>query len=172
MAKYTILFGEYLQTNELPTIFDEITGFSDLFVLKYIDHEIGFETEWLFEQKLLGRANLVIPIYKQRLTALAEMENKLFNRYQITTTEQISGSYVNGATEQKQTILPFNANTAEPNNITETTDTTNTESRTNTRSEDLRPSELKQGLDEIKNTQNFLIEKLLDEFKNLFMAVY
>lgn len=172
MAQYTELLGEYLQNHELPVIFDEIPNFKDNFILRYIDHEIGFETEWLFEQKLLGRANLVIPIYKERLTALSNIENKLFNEYQITTSETIDGTYINGETEQKQTVLPFNNNTATPNNITNNAETTNTEARKNIRMEDLRPSELKYSYDEIRNTKNFLQEQLLGEFKNLFMQVY
>ena len=61
MAKYTEQFGEWLKNHSLPVIFDEIESLKDLFILKYIDCEIGYETEWLFEQKLILKANIVIP---------------------------------------------------------------------------------------------------------------
>ena len=83
MAKYTELFGEYLQNNTLPNIFDEIENFKSLFILKYIDSEIGFETEYLFTQKLLLYANLYIPEYKKRIEALKNVENTLFNKLQL-----------------------------------------------------------------------------------------
>ena len=51
MAKYTEQFGEWLKNHSLPDIFNEIESLKDLFILKYIDCEIGYETEWLFEQK-------------------------------------------------------------------------------------------------------------------------
>lgn len=71
MAKYTELLGEYLENgNELPAIFSTITDFDDFFTARYIDREIGFETEQLFSVKLEGKANYVIPLYSQRITAL------------------------------------------------------------------------------------------------------
>ena len=112
MAKYTELFGEYLKNNTLPDIFDEIENFKSLFILKYIDSEIGFETEYLFTQKLLLYANLYIPEYKMRIEALKNVENTLFNKLQLKTQETMNASYLNGEQTQKQTILPFNADNA------------------------------------------------------------
>ena len=75
MAKYTELFAEYLESGgELPAAFDEIVGFKDLFIGNFIDKEIGFETEVLFAIKLETKANIVIPVYAERITAL---ESKL-----------------------------------------------------------------------------------------------
>ena len=74
MAKYTEQFGEWLKNHSLPVIFDEIENLKDLFILKYIDCEIGYETEWLFEQKLILKANIVIPEYKDRIQALKTAE--------------------------------------------------------------------------------------------------
>ena len=44
MAKYTESLIEYLQTNELPAIFDEIPDFQAPFTGKYRDYELRFET--------------------------------------------------------------------------------------------------------------------------------
>lgn len=71
MAKYTETLGEYLESGHtLPTIFSQITDFDKHFLARYIDREIGFETEALFEIKLEGKANIIIPLYKDRITQL------------------------------------------------------------------------------------------------------
>ena len=45
MAKYTELFAEYLESGgELPTAFDTINGFKDLFVGHFIDKDEKDET--------------------------------------------------------------------------------------------------------------------------------
>ena len=62
MAKYTETLGEYLASgHSLPTVFADITNFDTYFLARYIDREIGFETEDLFEIKLEGKANIIIP---------------------------------------------------------------------------------------------------------------
>lgn len=71
MAKYTETLGEYLESGHtLPAIFDDITDFDKHFLARYIDREIGFETEALFEIKLEGKANIIIPLYKDRIQQL------------------------------------------------------------------------------------------------------
>lgn len=71
MAKYTETLGDYLNSgHSLPAIFSQITDFDKYFLARYIDREIGFETETLFETKLEGKALLIIPLYKDRITAL------------------------------------------------------------------------------------------------------
>ena len=71
MAKYTETLADYLAGGrDLPAEFALIDGFDKLFVGKYVDHELGFETEDLFEIKLELKAALVIPIYKERLDQL------------------------------------------------------------------------------------------------------
>lgn len=75
-AKYTEYLSDYLSHGyELPADFGLIDGFDDLFVGHYIDREIGFETEDLFEVKLASKAALVMPVYATRLAQLnAAME--------------------------------------------------------------------------------------------------
>lgn len=71
MAKYTETLGEYLEAgHSLPSIFSQITDFDKYFLARYIDREIGFETETLFGIKLEGKADLVIPLYKDRIDEL------------------------------------------------------------------------------------------------------
>ena len=71
MAKYTETLGEYLASGHtLPSVFSDITGFDTHFLARYIDREIGFETEALFEIKLEGKANIIIPLYKDRIQQL------------------------------------------------------------------------------------------------------
>ena len=172
MAKYTEQFGEWLKNHSLPDIFNEIENLKDLFILKYIDCEIGYETEWLFEQKLILKANIVIPEYKDRIQALKTAENKLFNLANIKTQDNANNTYNNGEQVTKQVVLPLNEESAEPNSVTTATPTINSDERSATRVEDLRPADLKIQIDEIERTRKFLMDKLLGEFKNLFMGVY
>lgn len=172
MAKYTEQFGEWLKNHSLPDIFNEIENLKDLFILKYIDCEIGYETEWLFERKLILKANIVIPEYKDRINALKTAKNKLFNLTSIKTQDNANNTYNNGEQVTKQVILPLNEETAEPNSVTTATPTINSDIRNLTRTEELRPNEIKLQIDEIEKTSQFLMNKLLGEFKNLFMGVY
>lgn len=172
MAKYTEQFGEWLKNHSLPDIFNDIENLKDLFILKYIDCEIGYETEWLFEQKLILKANIVIPEYKDRINALKTAKNKLFNLTSIKTQDNANNTYNNGEQVTKQVILPLNEETAEPNSVTTATPTINSDIRNLTRTEELRPNEIKLQIDEIEKTSQFLMNKLLGEFKNLFMGVY
>lgn len=172
MAKYTEQFGEWLKNHSLPDIFNEIENLKDLFILKYIDCEIGYETEWLFEQKLILKANIVIPEYKDHINALKTAKNKLFNLTSVKTQDNATNTYNNGEQVTKQVILPLNEETAEPNSVTTATPTINSDVRNLTRTEELRPNEIKLQIDEIEKTSQFLMNKLLGEFKNLFMGVY
>lgn len=80
MAKYTELLSEYLENGgALPAAFDNISGFKTLFIGKYCDCEIGFETPVLFAIKLETRANAVIPAYAARIAAIESAMNNLSN---------------------------------------------------------------------------------------------
>ena len=93
MAKYTETLGEYLEAgHSLPSIFSQITDFDKYFLARYIDREIGFETETLFEIKLEGKADLVIPLYKDRILALNTAIMALSTPNKKTTVDK-SGYY-------------------------------------------------------------------------------
>lgn len=86
MAKYTELLSEYIEDGgELPAVFEQIIGFDELFVGYYCDAEIAFETPTLFSIKLNTMANMVIPVYAQRITALKELYRDVLNPRKIRT---------------------------------------------------------------------------------------
>lgn len=172
MPKFTITLANYLQSHELPTIFNDIVGFSEIFILEYLDREIGFETEWLFEQKLLGRSNLVVPLYVERISKLKIIEEKLFTQLQVQRSESKLGNYNLGKQLQKVTNLPFNDDVTEPNTINESDEVLNSDEIMTTYAEDLHPSDLKLQYDEILNTEKFILRRLLNEFNDLFMKIY
>lgn len=130
MAKYTELFAEYLESGgELPAAFADIDGFEDLFKGYYIDKEIGFETEVLFKIKLETYANLIIPVYVERIENFKTAYNKILNpsksrnttytRGQRKTTSVIAqrtntSKLEAGEQAEQNWDLPFNGNTADP----------------------------------------------------------
>ena len=76
----TEFFGEYIKNNAggFPSAFDKIPAldgieFKDLFLEHFCDREIGFETEALFAIKLNARADLVCPIYVQKINDLNKL---------------------------------------------------------------------------------------------------
>lgn len=137
MAKYTETLAEYMNNGgELPAVFDTINGFSDLFVAKYIDREIGSETEDLFKIKLELKANLVIPAYKARIDEKAELKELLLHPSKkrvrsgnTTRTREGTISHTTGLADN-ETITTRNGSivhtidgtdTGSPNNQTVTT---------------------------------------------------
>lgn len=75
MANYTMTLHE-MMNNPLTPIFpsnypfyceDEQLKkeFEETFILHYLTNEIGFETPYLFNQKLLGKLKLIMPYYEQ-----------------------------------------------------------------------------------------------------------
>lgn len=76
----TEFFGEYIKNNAdgFPSAFDKIPAldgiaFKDLFLEHFCDREIGFETEALFAIKLNAHADLVCPIYVQKINDLNKL---------------------------------------------------------------------------------------------------
>ena len=160
MARYTETLGEYLNNgNTLPTVFNTISDFTELFTLNYIEREIGFETEELFTLKLEGRANIVIPFYKNKidnLTATLSRITRPTRKTTITGTGTVnlaktgtattqkdiadsgidtvgnSGSATNGATEAKTYELPINDQNATATGKATTASVTNSSSNTET----------------------------------------
>lgn len=173
MAKYTILFMQYLEDgNPLPDSFSLIDGFSDLFKKRYCDHEIGFETEGLFYMKLDLKASLVIPKYAERIAKLASAWLEFDSPAKVYY--EISNSTANvGKQKTKLTDLPINATTAEPNSVTESDPYENGEERESTRRETgASGDEAIRRLEFLNKDVSNIMEKCLDEFKTLFMQVY
>lgn len=173
MAKYTELLAEYLaKGGALPSSFSLIQGFEDLFIMRYCDHEIGYETEETFFIKLSLKADLIMQTYKDKIDARALYWAKVPNptkvHYELTTTD-----YNMGAQKIKTTELPFDASSAQPNLINEN-DAYANDDRREARHEDNGETldEVMRMLDFLNKDVTTLIEKLLNEFKPLFMAVY
>ena len=75
MANYTMTIAEMVN-NPLTPIFPSNypfycddnqlkKEFEETFILHYLTNEIGFETPYLFNQKLLGKLKLIMPYYEQ-----------------------------------------------------------------------------------------------------------
>lgn len=165
MAKYTELFSEYLESGgELPTAFDQIDGFKDLFVGHFIDKEIGFETEVLFAIKLETKANIVIPVYAERITALENAISKLVNPQKVRKT------VVDGGEQNSQTwALPFNSQDADPNAKAHSDAIHNEDEVTES---GLTPDEAIRMVEKMEGQIYLIKDALLNEFDSLFMKVY
>lgn len=173
MAKYTMLLADYLaRGGALPSSFALIEGLEEIFLGRYCDHEIGFETDELFYIKLEHKANLLIPKYAERISLRAQYWAQAPNptkvRYEKATTQ-----YNMGAQRITTAELPFNAVEATPSVVNRNDEYTNDDER------ELRHEENGATLDEVikmldylNKEVNDLVMKLIDEFKPLFMAVY
>ena len=149
-ARYTETLADYLNNgNTLPSVFGEITDFDDLFVQEYFNQEIGFETEQMFETRLEGKANVVIPYYKSKITEIEALVTAITDPNKTTTVTNSgqditvnnlnenhsgaditdsTGSTTLGATKQKQTELPVNSSTSTPNKVIDTDQVINSSS--------------------------------------------
>lgn len=172
MAKYTEIYFDYVKGGgEIPSTFNQIEGFKDLFEAYYGDKEIGFETPYLFGIKLEMKANLVIPFYKQKLDILNETYTALASNSR-TISENSDRTFIGGARKGKTTNFPLNAQTNTPTGITEDDSYTDSDASLNGRTEDYTASDLLMKLEALKRKENSLLESLLEEFKDLFMKVY
>ena len=173
MAKYTELFVEYLAGGgALPSAFNQIEGFEDLFKGYYADKEIGFETEELFAIKLETYANIFIPIYKQRIDDLAVAITGARNP--TKTFYENYNAYINaGKQKGTQTELPYDSTTAEPTTVTESDAYQNAENKTTTRTESgATVNEAYYKIERLNSEVKPLILKLLKEFAPCFMGIY
>ncbi len=173
MAKYTMLLAEYLEMGgQLPASFALINGFEDLFIARYCDHEIGFETDALFYIKLELKADIYMQKYADKIQRLATAWGIYDNPVRVRFTEehkQFDGGKQHGST----TELPFDSETAEPSVISDTDAYKNTEARATTEQESGEThDEAIASIEFLNNKVKSLIEDLLNEFKPLFMGVY
>lgn len=173
MSKYTMLLADYLaRGGALPSSFALIEGFENLFLGQYCDYEIGFETDELFKIKLEHKANLLLPLYAEKINLRAEYWLKATNPTKVRY-EKATSVYNMGAQRITTSELPFIGNEATPNVVNRNDEYSNDDVR------ELRHEENGETLDEVikmleylNREVNDLIMKLLNEFKPLFMAVY
>lgn len=173
MAKYTELFADYLKDGgALPSVFSSIIGFEDLFKGYYCDKEIGFETEILFAIKLETYANIYVPMYAQRISALATALTNASNPVKVHY-ERYDTTINAGAQKAQSTDLPINASTATPSSVLATDAYVNTDARVTNREESgFTVDEAYRVIDKLNEEVRPLIRKLLDAFKPCFMGVY
>ncbi len=184
MAKYTQLFSEWLEDGGgLPSVFDNIEGFGDLFIAHFCDHEIGFETPALFAMKFNAAAELWIPVYKDRIDSLQELYKKLENptktriktgeilrKYGEITTGRTELPAVNIAAEDREDLTGF-SDPASVNTDKEHTDSEAYNNVTDTES-GLTPSEALNQIETLAGNIRNLKNELLSRFNNIFMQVY
>lgn len=167
MAKYTETLLDYIEAGgTLPALFESIEGFPDLFVQRFCDYEIGFETPELFAQKLEGATKIHIPYYKKLIDAQNTLISKLstgYDREHITTTTL-------GEQDSKSWAYPFNgASDVNPAARTLSTETVNTVSE---RSTGYTPDELARMIELAESVKRNLLNELLDKFKTCFMIIF
>ena len=167
MAKYTETLIDYIEAGgTLPALFESIEGFPDLFVQRFCDYEIGFETPDLFAQKLEGAAKIYIPYYKKLIDAQSTLISKLstgYDREHITTTTL-------GEQDSKSWAYPFNGTSdINPAARTLSTETINTVSE---RSTGYTPDELARMIELAESVKRNILGELLDKFKTCFMIIF
>lgn len=168
MSKYTETLVEFLEGGgSLPAAFAKIEGFEDLFVARYCDKEIGFETEALFQIKLEERAAIIIPAYVKRIQATEAAWLTVTD-----PTRKQTRTFNSAEKRSSSSSLPLNAQTAQPSQTAKAdafTDTDTTTFEGITPDEAIRRAEYFQKLD---GTAWILLDACLREFENLFMKVY
>jgi len=164
MAKYTETLQEYLEDNDLPTKFEEIDGFSELFIGRYCDSEIGFETEELFTVKLQHYADLYIDVYKERIQDVASALTKIKAPVKTVYTQADFGGRKN-----KRTDLPVDSTDVTPTSIDESeraTDNTNVQESGHNAQDSIT-------LFKTLNEQvKIIVDELLKQFNKCFMGIY
>ena len=173
MAKYTMLFAEYLERGgACPASFGLILGFEDLFKKHYCDKEIGFETEALFYMKLEEKADLFMQQYADRIQRVATAWGVFDSPAKVHYTDEYK-TFNAGEQHAKTTELPFDSTDAEPSLLNDSEAYENSDTRATTERETgethdeaIRTIEFLNG--SVKN----LLMQLLKEFKPLFMGVY
>lgn len=174
MAKYTISYADYVRKGgAIPASFADIEGFETLFLERYADREIGFETADIFAYKLQLKADLWIPDYKERLAWQNVLLAKIDGELTKTSTDTANGTTTIGAQRSTTTNLPFNATEATPNQVNNSDASTNesADNSTHTETEALRGSEIGERLRLAEERAN-LLNSLLNKFETLFMGVY
>ena len=172
MAKYTETLAEQVAGGGvLPSAsFALIAGFEDLFKERYAGNEIGFETETLFALRLDARAKIVMPVYADKVTAMASAMTgiKLPARghYETKIYGEVKASSSGSVTE-----LPMTG-TASPSSSTENGATTETHTDTTELHETITPAEFIEIIDALNAKIGLILNDCLNEFKTLFMGIY
>nr|DAT73367.1 MAG TPA: Lower collar protein [Caudoviricetes sp.] len=129
MANYTMTIYE-LMNNPLTQVFpsdypfyceDERCRkeFEETFILHYLTNEIGFETPYLFNQKLLGKLKLIMPYYEQlyqtewkRVGKDMMNQKDLVDKTTHTLTQTLKGEQQSKQNNQSSDTLNANSNSS------------------------------------------------------------
>lgn len=173
MAKFTETLKEYLDNgNTLPTSFNEITGFEDLFKKYWCDKELGFETEAIFAIKIEAYADIVIPVYKERITRINNAWLN-FDAPERVVEDKERSKYLQGAQHGSTTELPINSTTAEPNVVQDTNEYENKQKREILHTEHgSTEDEAMRRVDFVNKQVKLIMFDLLQEFRYCFMRTY
>lgn len=126
MANYTLTLYE-MMNNELTPIFpeqypfytDDVKAkkeFEETFILHYLTNEIGYETPYLFQQKLLGKLKLIMPYYEQLYqTEWTRIDKDMMNQKDLvdktthTLTQTLTGEQQSNQNNQSSDSLNANS---------------------------------------------------------------
>ena len=179
MAKYTELFSEWLRGGgELPTLFNDLPQFNELFIGTYADREIGFETEELFKLKLENMAQIIIPPYTQRHNDLNSLTVRILNpQTNIIKSGAIERRYGERQTnnyDYPATTLPTEPDNYQPTQRNIANEYLDREEYMplNEHHDGLNYNELAHLIDKLENNKTILLRECLKEFEPLFMQVF
>lgn len=185
-ANYTEFLRDYLaHGNTLPVELadmDEVFNcdFTNLFKEYYLMHEIGFDTEELFTQKLHVQCMCMLPYYKDKAEALKTLFNDIFeNGFSITQTNNLTNAIINdkninidfttpaGLTDK---ILPASAMSGGSENTRNATNT-NTGTITTLYSKNPKYNSY-EALEKFQNNFTNIVRECLESFACMFMEIY
>lgn len=178
---HTELFTEYIANNgdnALPELFDKVPDvtvgdtsikFSETFILRFANREIGFETESLFALRFESKAREVIPFYVDKLKRLDEIEKAFSLKTENTRTETLTAT---NNTESKDFIYPDGEPVTKGALNNSNTGTANgTTTRTETEMHNLTPLEREELYKRVADDPLNVWEEIFSKFDNLFLAV-
>lgn len=175
MAKYTERYIDYVKGGgKIPASFALIQDFENLFLMKFANREIGFETEDAFALQLELRADLAIPVYKERIDRVKKILPSV-EKPSKTISSKGTSETNGGLRKTTDTVLPFDVSTAKPSSISETAPITDSMASSNEQTQTgFTIDEAMRAVDFAKKStgEMQIIGELLDEFNVLFMGVF
>lgn len=194
---YTELLTEYVANNggarnAFPELFGSIHNidFRTMFLLRFCNREIGFETEELFALRLEGKAREVMPLYLKKIDAIEKqiaLNSSVIKTYKYGETskrtpdltvkndggEVVTDNYNNpdsGGSLPADTSLSSESRTTDKSGVKTTGTEQNERGGQNEEITNIHPREQQEIINaeiELKNVYT----ALLDEFEPLFMQV-
>lgn len=159
MAMYTMTIHD-MMNNPLTPVFPESypfytdnledkKAFEELFVMHFLTREIGFETPWLFNQKLKAKLYEIMPYYEQ----LYQTE-----WYKVKTAEaMMTSKNLTETTEHSQEVSGNNQSTSETESTSSVNDTsTSSVNQSTTSTNNGKMSNLADGVSQASVSDGYL----------------